>query len=106
MEKELLAIVYGCDHFEPYVYGREVIHVESDHKPLKMIVLKPLDSAPKRLQRMLLQLQNYNLKVKHKKGEYMYLADTLSRAHRLEVHTCEFSQNLESIDSTTAWLPA
>ena len=50
IEKELLAIVYGCDHFEPYVYGKEVFHVESDHKPLEMIVLKPLDSAPKRLQ--------------------------------------------------------
>ena len=94
--------MYGCDHFEPYVYGREVIHVELDHKPLEMIVLKPLDSAPKSLQGMLLQLQKYNLKVKYKKGKYMYLADTLSRAHRLEVHTCEFSQNLESIDNTTA----
>ena len=50
IEKELLAIVYGCDHFESYVYGREVVHVETDHKPLEMIMLKPLDSAPKRLQ--------------------------------------------------------
>ena len=102
IEKELLAIVYGCDHFEPYVYGREVVHVESDHKPLEMIALKPLDSAPKRLQRMLLQLQKYNLKIKYKKGENMYLADTLSRAHRLEVHPCEFSQNLERVENTTA----
>ena len=47
------------------MYVRDVVHVESDHKPLEMIVLKPLDSAPKRLQRMLLQLQKYNLKVKY-----------------------------------------
>ena len=98
IEKELLAIVYGCDHFESYVYGREVVHVETDHKPLEMIMLKPLDSAPKRLQRMLLQLQKYNVKVKYKKGEYMYLADTLSRAHRSEVHACEFSHFLEAVD--------
>ena len=102
IEKELLAIVYDCEHFEPYVYGREVVHVESDHKPLEMIVLKSLDSAPKRLQRMLLQLQKYNLKVKYKKGENMYLADTLSRAHRLEVHLCEFSKNLETVENTAA----
>ena len=71
IEKELLAIVYGCDHFEPYVYGREVVHIETDHKPLEMIVLKPLDSAPKCLQRMLLQLQKYNVKVEYKKGKHV-----------------------------------
>ena len=32
----------------------------------------------------------------------MYLADTLSRAHRLEVHACEFSQNLETVENTTS----
>ena len=49
-------MVCGCDPFEPYVYRREVVHVVTDHEPLEMITLKPLDSAPKRLQRMLLQL--------------------------------------------------
>ena len=72
--------------------------MDTDHKPLEMIMLKPLDSAPKRLQRMLFQLQKYNGKVKYKKGERMYLADTLSRAHRSEVHACEFSQFLEAVD--------
>ena len=80
------------------MYGREVVHVETDHKPLEMIMLKPLDSAPKRLQRMLLQLQKYNVKVKYKKSEHMYLVDTLSRAHRSEVHACEFSHFLEAVD--------
>ena len=56
IEKELLAIVFACEHFEAYIYGREVVHIETDHKPLEMIVLKPLDKAPKRLQRMLLRL--------------------------------------------------
>ena len=32
----------------------------------------------------------------------MYLADTLSRAHRPEVHTCDFYQNLEEMDLTTS----
>ena len=82
IEKKLLAIVFGCDHFEAYVYGRDSIYVETDHKPLESIMLKPLNSAPKWLQRMLLCLQKYNLEVKYKRGDQLFLADTFSRAHR------------------------
>ena len=32
----------------------------------------------------------------------MYMADTLSRAHRPEVHICNFYQNIEEIDLTTS----
>jgi len=98
METKLLAIVFGCSHFEAYLHGRDIVHVETDHKPLEAIVLKPLNSAPKRLQIMLLQLQKVNLAVKHKKGQLMYLADTLSRASLPEVNVCAFSKNLETVD--------
>ena len=37
-------------------------------------------AAPKRLQRMLLRLQKYNLEIGFKPSQHMYLADTLSRA--------------------------
>ena len=100
IEKELLAIVFGCDHFEAYVYGRDIVNVETDHKPLESIMLKSLDSAPKRLQRMLLHLQKYNLQVKYKRGDKLFLADTLSRAHRAEVNVCELSCNLVDVDHT------
>ena len=79
IEKELLAIVFGAEKFNQYTYGRKVI-VESDHKPLEVIYRKPLVAAPKRLQRMLLRLQKYNLEIGFKPGQHMYLADTLSRA--------------------------
>ena len=98
IEKELLAIVFACDRFEAYIYGRDIVHIESDHKPLESIVVKPLSSAPKRLQRMLLRLQKYSLHVTYKKGEHMYLADTLSRAYPPEISVCEFSQELEEVD--------
>ena len=39
IKKELLAIVFGCDHFEAYIYGRDRVQVETDHKPLVSIVL-------------------------------------------------------------------
>ena len=98
IEKELLAIVFACDRFEVYIYGRDHVTIESDHKPKEMIVLKPLSSATKRLQRMLLQLQTYTLDVKYKKGEHMYLADTLSRAYIPEVNVCDFVYELEELD--------
>ena len=65
IEKELLAILHGCEHFHQYIYGRTV---ETDHKPLEAIVTKPLYRAPIRLQRMLLRLQQYDISVVHKPG--------------------------------------
>ena len=96
IEKELLAIVFACEHFHFYLYGRSGITVETDHKPLESIVLKPLHSAPQRLQRMLMRLQKYDLKVHYKKGKEMVLADTLSRAHPklVDISYAEF----ESVD--------
>lgn len=35
IEKECLAVVFACERFDQYVYGREKITVESDHKPLE-----------------------------------------------------------------------
>ncbi len=79
IEKELLAIVYGMEKFETYVYGRKVL-VESDHKPLETIFKKSLLSAPKRLQQMLLRLQRYEFEVTYVKGTQLIMADALSRA--------------------------
>ena len=78
IEKELLAIVFATERFHQYTYGRSVI-VESDHKPLEAILAKPLVAAPKRLQKMILRLQRYDLDVRYKKGRELCIADTLSR---------------------------
>ena len=98
IEKELLAIVSACERFETYIYGRDVVYVDSDHKPLETIMLKPLHAAPQRLQRMLLRLQKYNLELRYKKGCDMFLADTLSRAYLPEVNASELTQELEGVD--------
>ena len=79
IEKEMLAIVVACEKFDQYIYGKHCV-VESDHKPLSAIYKKPLHLAPKRLQRMMLRLQKYDLEITYKPGTEMYLADTLSRA--------------------------
>ena len=80
IEKECLSIVFACERFEQYLVGKDKIIVETDHKPLEIIFKKPLLTAPKRLQRMLLRLQRFNLVVIYKKGPEMYIADLLSRA--------------------------
>ena len=81
IEKELLAIVFTYEKFDQYVYGREKVHVQSDHKSLEVIFRKPLATAPKRLHRMLLRLQRYSLDVTYTRGSEMYIADTMSRAY-------------------------
>uniref|UniRef100_A0A8C4S4R6 Gypsy retrotransposon integrase-like protein 1 n=1 Tax=Erpetoichthys calabaricus TaxID=27687 RepID=A0A8C4S4R6_ERPCA len=80
IEKECLSIVFACQRFHHYLYGRDQIIAETDHKPLISIFSKSLLCAPKRLQSMLLALQHYNLKVVYKPGPEMFLSDALSRA--------------------------
>ena len=79
-EKEKLSIVFACNKFHPFIYGKAVV-VQTDHKPLEIIVRKPLCKAPPKLQRMRLQVQRYELDVQHIPGRDMLLADALSRAH-------------------------
>ena len=67
IELELLALIYGLEHFHQICYGRR-IEAHTDHKPLENIARKPLIQAPKRLQRMLLRLQAYDTNIIYKKG--------------------------------------
>ena len=79
IEKELVAVVFGCEKFHCYVYGNP-IDVDSDHKPLVSISTKPLAQASPRLQRLLVRLQRYDVTINYLPGKYMYVADALSRA--------------------------
>ena len=62
-----LAIVYEAQKFHQFTHGR-AMHVESDHKPLKYNLSKPLHQAPLRLQKMMLTLQRCDFKVKYLPG--------------------------------------
>ena len=73
IEKELLAVLFSLEHFDHYVYGRKVT-VHSDHKPLEIIANKPILTAPKRLQRMLLRMQRYDYNIRFKQGKEMVIA--------------------------------
>ena len=79
IEKELLAIVFGCERFRQYLYGKDIL-VHTDHKPLVNTIDKPLHDNPKRIQRLLLRLQGYNLTLKYIPGKDLHVPDMLSRA--------------------------
>ena len=71
VERELLAVVYGCERYHTYLYG--------SNKPLQTISLKNLTSAPPRLQRMLLRIQGYDMTIMYRPGRGMLVADAVSR---------------------------
>ena len=88
IEKEALALVFGCEKFHQYLYGRDFV-AKTDHKPLEIIMRKPLQSTPLRLQRMRIRLQRYNITVKYKPRKEIPVADTLSRSGAREEDSSE-----------------
>ena len=79
LEKETLAIVFGCEKFRQYVYGQK-FDIYNDHQPLKSIFNKALTKCPPRIQRLLLRLQQYDFEMHYIKGSQLTIPDALSRA--------------------------
>ena len=79
IEKEMLAVVFGCTRFHNLLYGKDDVTIESDHKPLETLLRKPMSASPMRIQRMRLKLQPYSFKLIHVSGKSIGLADCLSR---------------------------
>lgn len=111
IEKEMLAILYGCEKFYQYVFGRPFT-VETDHKPLISIFKKPLMSCPAGLQRMLIKLQKFEITFVYKRGKDLIIADALSRSSEkfdkdfdlnfendLEAQVCLVKYNVNMTDS-------
>ena len=90
-------MVFGLEKFHQYTYGRPVT-VQSDHKPLEVIVKKPVNKAPKRLQRLLLRLLVYDVNLLYRRGSQMELADTLSRAYLPEVNLTSVQKEDEAVN--------
>ncbi|KAK2702360.1 hypothetical protein QYM36_019011 [Artemia franciscana] len=107
LEKELYAIVFGCKHFHHYLYGWH-FEVTTDHRPLETVVANPIHKAPPRVQRLMLQLQPYDLSLKFRPGSEIPVADALSRLHlgdadptleeSLDVYVHQVVRNLPAIN--------
>ena len=80
IEHETLSVVFGCERFHEYLYGREFI-VQNDQKPLKTIFSRSITSCPPSIQRMFLRLQKYTFGLEYSPGKTMKVADTLSLAY-------------------------
>lgn len=79
IEKEMLSILFACNKFNFYAYGRKV-KVINDHKPLLGIMRKEIhEISSAKLQRMKLKLLNYDIILEHAPGKTIQLADYLSR---------------------------
>ena len=78
IERETLAIVFGCSKFNNFIFGQHVT-VESDHKLLQSIHKKGIHEMPVRLQNLMFQLQKYDLDIVFKPGKSLFLSDHLSR---------------------------
>ena len=80
IEKETLGVVFACNKFHHYLYGRSFT-VYNDHQPLKSIFSKSLSQCPPRIQRFMLHLQKYDFDLEFAPGRKMVVADALSRTH-------------------------
>ena len=81
IEKEMLTIVFVVQKLHQNIYGKKHVVVENDHKLLETIMKKTMDKVPLRFQRMMLNLQPYDLDVHCVSDKFMYLAITLSRTY-------------------------
>ena len=77
-EKGLLAVVYALAKFQPYILGNKII-IYTDHAALKYSLSKK-GTKPRLIWWVLLH-QEFNMKIKYKKGSENFVADHLSHFH-------------------------
>ena len=77
IEREALAILFGCRKFQIYVLGRH-FKIITDHKPLLSMFNNPRSQAPFRIERIRLKLQGFCYTVEHISGVSNH-SDYLSR---------------------------
>ena len=79
IEKEMLAMVFACEKFRPYILGSHII-IHTDLAAIKYLMAKK--EAKPILIRWVLLLHEFDLKIKDKKGSDNAIADYLSRLER------------------------
>ncbi|GBG62637.1 hypothetical protein CBR_g31272 [Chara braunii] len=76
---ECYAVVWGIQHFHPYLYGQK-FHLVTNHEPLP--ALKKLTNYTGMIGRWAVRLQEYDFDIVHRKTERHGNADELTRLHR------------------------
>ena len=80
IEKEALAVTWGCERFSQYLLGTR-FEIHTDHRPLlASLQTKRLDSLTPRLQRFKMRLGRYDYSITYIPGKEQSVPDALSRA--------------------------
>ena len=87
-ELELLAVVWGLEHFRLYIYGKP-INLLTDHQALEPLIKRNRSNKTysARLTRWLDRLAHFNINVHHIAGKPLALTDYLSRNPILPAQT-------------------
>ena len=97
IEKELLALVWACKYFRPYLYGRKFI-LYTDHQPLTYAF--GLKNTNNRLVRWRLSLAEYVYEIKYRPGKQNVVADSLSRlVNEINLNTLSSDETVHSAES-------
>ena len=76
----MLAMVFACEKFRPYILGSHVI-IHTDHAAIRYLMVKK-DAKP-RLIRWVLLLQEFDMEIKDKKVSDNVIDDHLSRLEKI-----------------------
>ena len=79
-ELELLAVVWGLEHFRLYIYGKP-IELLTNHQALEPLIKRNRSNKTysARLTRWLDRLAHFDIQIKHVAGKHLNLTDYLSR---------------------------
>ena len=94
--KELLALVWGAEHFETYLYGRRFL-ARTDHSALQW--LQNFKNPRGQVARWLERLSDFDFEVEHRSGQSHGNADGLSRLTWESINSAEQDEDAVLINS-------
>lgn len=92
IEKELLALVHGCERHHYFLFGQR-FRILTDHRPLLGLLKKPLDELSPRIQRLAIRLLRYQFQLEYVPGKHHVIPDTLSRDPISDVINTDYLEN-------------
>lgn len=100
IEKELLAIVWACKYFRPYLFGK-TFTLYTDHKPLTYAF--GLKDPNSKMIRWRLYLAEYDYQIVFREGRQNVVADGLSRInHEVNANSMEVEVSVQDQESSTS----